>query len=453
VKLQTLLVLCVAALFCAAACARRPQTSAGGDLAFTPSGAAKKAARQMRLRQIQHVVIIVQENRSFDNLFATFPGADGATTGLTHTGEIVPLKKASLEDPDDIAHQWRTFTTEYDGGKMDGFDLIHFGSGNGPPAGLFPYQYVDPAKIQPYWTLAQQYVLADHMFERQSSGSFVGHQDLIAAGTPIGPGASLVNTPNNMPWGCDAPSVTKTSLLTKRSFRPNKGPFPCFDYPTIADELDAKGITWRYYAPRFSFRNGGWLWSAFDAIRAVRYGSDWHANVVTPQTKIFADAAAGKLPNVAWVVPDKHDSDHPGSGSHYGPSWVARVVDAIGESPAWSSTAIVVIWDDWGGFYDHEPPPQLDYQGLGFRVPMLVISPYVPHGYISHTQYEFASVLRFIEDNWGLAQMGRSDARAASIGDVFDLGRPARAFVPIPAEFSRTFFLHQQPSLQPVDTE
>ena len=212
-------------------------------------------------------------------------------------------------------------------------------------------------------------------------------------------------------------------------------------------------MPWRYYTPRFSFKNGGWLWSAFDAIHAVRYGPDWHADVVTPQTKIFTDASAGKLPAVAWVIPDKHDSDHPGSGSRFGPSWVARVVDAIGEGPDWSSTAIVVIWDDWGGFYDHEPPPQLDYQGLGFRVPMLVISPYVPQGYISHTQYEFASILRFIEDNWGLAQMGRSDARAASIGDVFDFSQPPRAFVPIPAEFSRSFFVHQAPSLEPVDTE
>ncbi len=450
VKIPGRHLLCSVALLAGAACGRSPQASS--DFRFTPARTGATAAPRTQ-RRIQHVVIIVQENRSFDNLFATFPGADGATHGRIHTGETVELKKAPLEDRNDITHQWQTFVKEYDGGKMDGFDLIHYGSGGGPPAGLFPYQYVDPANIQPYWTLAQQYVLADHMFERQSSGSFLGHQDLIAAGTPIGPGASLVDTPNNMPWGCDAPSNTKTSLITKNQYLHNQGPFPCLDYGTIADELDAKGLSWRYYTPRFSFKNGGWLWSAFDAIRAVRYGPDWHANVVTPQTKIFTDADAGKLPAVAWVIPDKHDSDHPGSGLHYGPSWVARVVDAIGKGPDWNSTAIVVIWDDWGGFYDHEPPPRLDYQGLGFRVPMLVISPFVPQGYISHTQYEFASILRFIEDNWGLAQMGRSDTRAASIGDVFDFSQQPRAFVPIPAEFSRSFLIHKPPSLEPVDTE
>ena len=191
--------LCYVALITVTACARPPQ--AAGDFRFTPASPSGAAAPGVLRRKIQHVVIIVQENRSFDNLFATFPGADGVTSGLIHTGETVQLKKAPLEDAHDITHQWQTFVKEYDGGKMDGFDLIHFGSGGGPPAGLFPYQYVDPAKIRPYWLLAQQYVLADHMFERQSSGSFLGHQYLIAAGTPIGPGASLVDTPNNMPWG------------------------------------------------------------------------------------------------------------------------------------------------------------------------------------------------------------------------------------------------------------
>jgi phospholipase C len=442
---------CIAVLM-ATGCAANSGVSLSSP-AFTPLSPLNSTHTAPQPPYIKHLVIVIQENRSFDNLFATYPGADGATTGQTHDGQTVPLKKASLKDVVDLDHQWVTFLTEYDGGKMDGFDLIHFHSPGQPPAGLFPYRYVDPSKIQPYWTMAQRYVLADHMFERQSSGSFVGHQELIAAGTPIQPGESLVDEPTNMPWGCDAPPGTKTSMLTSEQYLRNKGPFPCLDYKTLRDSLDAKSVSWKYYAPRFSFQSGGWLWSPFDAIRAVRYGPEWQTNVSSPETNFFADLSANKLAAVTWIVPDKHNSDHPGSGSNHGPSWVAQVVNAIGQSREWKSTAIVVIWDDWGGWYDHVPPPQLDYQGLGFRVPMIVISPYVPRGYISHTEYEFGSIARFIEDNWGLKGLGRSDVRATSIGDVFDFTKPPRAFFPIPAEYSRSYFLRQRPSFQPVDTE
>jgi phospholipase C len=403
---------------------------------------------------IKHVVILVQENRSFNDFFATFPHADGATTGKTHDGKTVKLTVGRLSNKLGFGHDWTTWVTEYDGGKMDGFDLIHLGNGGGPPAGLLPYEYVRPSDIQPYWTMAQQYVLADHMFERQSSGSFVGHQDIIAPGTAVGHDQSIVNYPTQEPWGCDAPKGTKTSLISPSGFLKNKGPFPCLDYPTLRDALDAKSVSWKYYAPRFNYNSGGFLWTAFDAIRAVRYGSEWKTNVVTPQTKVLNDASEGKLAAVTWVIPDKIDSDHPVTGSKRGPAWVASVVNAIGEnSTLWKSTAIIVIWDDWGGFYDNVAPPQLDYQGLGFRVPMLVISPYAKQGYVSHTQYEFASILKFVEDNWGLQRLGNSDRRATSIRDVFDFKKPPRAFTPIPADYPAATFRNESPSYQPVDSE
>jgi phospholipase C len=404
---------------------------------------------------IKHVVIIVQENRSFDNFFARYPGADGAKSGKTHDGKIVPLKEGSLDNKLGFGHAWETFVTEYDRGKMDGFDLIHLGNGGGPPAGDLPYQYVNAKQIAPYWAMAQQYVLADHMFERQSSGSFVGHQDLIGPGTAIAHDESIVNYPTQEPWGCDAPPHTLTSLLSlEHGYMHNKGPFPCFDYPTLRDALDSKSVSWKYYAPSFNYNSGGWLWTAFDAIRAVRYGPEWKTNVVTPQTQVLKDAAAGNLAAVTWVIPDKLDSDHPTTGSKRGPSWVASVVNAIGEnSTLWKSTAIVVIWDDWGGFYDNVAPPQLDYQGLGFRVPMLVISPYAKRGYVSHTPYEFASILKFIEDNWRLQRLGNSDRRATSIGNVFDFKKPPRAFAPIPAQYPASFFRNAAPSYLPVDSD
>ena len=395
---------------------------------------------------------MIQENRSFDNFFATYPGADGTTTGKTHTGQTVQLKEVGLVSTD-VDHRWQAFVTEYRHGQMNGFDLIHLGAlGGEGPAGLYVYQYVKPSDIQPYWTMAQRYVLADHLFETESSGSFVGHQDLIAGSTAINRYRSLVNYPTKTPWGCDAPHDTKTSLLThQRRLLKGVGPFPCLDYPTLRDSLDAGGVSWKYYAPPFT--TIGDIWTAFDAIRAVRYGPEWKANISSPETNVFKDISSGKLPAVSWVIPDFANSDHPGHGVTGGPSWVAQVANAIGKSPMWKSTAIVVVWDDWGGFYDHVAPPQLDSQGLGFRVPMLVISPYAKKGYVSHTHYEFGSILRFVEDNWELPRIGSTDERATSIVDVFDFSQPPRKFWPIPAALPQSYFLRRRPSYLPPDTE
>ncbi|HKU81308.1 MAG TPA: alkaline phosphatase family protein [Candidatus Tumulicola sp.] len=405
-------------------------------------------------QKIQHVVILIQENRSFDNLFATFPGADGATTGTLHDGKTFKLTEAPALAGKELNHMRSGFLTEYDGGKMDGFDQIGFGSsGTGGPAGKYPLRYVNPARIQPYWFFASHYALADHLFQTQGSGSFTAHQDLIAGGTAINATESLIDFPSRGPWGCDAPSGTKTSLLTdKEVYLFNKGPFPCLKYATIADRLDAAGLTWRYYTPPLSPGSSGFLWNAFDAINAVRYGPDW-ANVVSPETTVFKDIAANHLPAVSWVIPTGNNSDH-ASAVDTGPQWIASVVDAIGKSPAWNTTAILVVWDDWGGYFDHVAPPQLDYQGLGFRVPMIVISPYVKKpGYVSHTQYEFGSILRFIEQNWGLKPLGTTDVRATSIGDIFDLQLSPRAFQPAPDAMPPSFFERRASSFDPPDDE
>jgi hypothetical protein len=159
----------------------------------------------------------------------------------------VKLKKYPLKDPVDIHHIWQTFTTEYDDGQMDGFGNIAFT--NGQPAGTWPYQYVDPQQIQPYWTMAKEYTLSDEMFETQSSGSFVAHQDLIAGDTAINPDEVLVNIPTREPWGCDAPKhpvETVTSLLkAPRQFLGGAGPFPCLTYRTLRDTLDEKNVSWK----------------------------------------------------------------------------------------------------------------------------------------------------------------------------------------------------------------
>jgi phospholipase C len=421
----------------------------------------------VRVKQyIRHVVILIQENRSFDNLFATYPGADGTRYGMIKTGSKdvrIALKPVALDGLCDFGHGYANYTTDYDRGAMDGFSL-EGGSKKCPgPAGKKPYQYVRPSQVRPYWAIADRYVLADRVFATQGSGSFTGHQDLIAGGTTIDAmkTQALVDFPTHMPWGCDAPPGTVTSLLiagTPPKYESDAGPFPCLKYRTLRDLLDAKSVTWKYYSPPEPHGTGA-LWDAFDAIKAVREGPQWHTNVTHDPTVIFSDISGGTLPAVSWVVPDDVNSDHPGPASDTGPSWVASVVNAIGDSKYWDSTAVIVVWDDWGGFYDHVKPPFFDrLGGLGFRVPMLIVSPFAregksKRGYISHTQYEFGSILKFVEHIWGLGSLGTTDSRAANIIDCFDFSQPPRTFARIPARYSQEYFAKQPPSYQPVDTE
>jgi phospholipase C len=449
---------------------------------------------------IKHVVIVIQENRSFDNLFATFPEADGTTTGqgepmsgsvastcyedgmpvVTQSNTTVPLTQVSLVgagfpgnfgEGDDLPHVYgwyagTPFLDEYDGGKMDGFDLEGSGpNGNGAPLCTYPYQYVNPNAIKEYWALAKQYVLADQTYQTQGSGSFTAHQDLIAGGTVVNYNStkygsnSVIDNPSYWPWGCDAPSGVVTSLITSDlQYLQFKGPFPCFTYETMRDLLDAQSVSWKYYTVHVKGGNAG-LWSAFDAIKAVRYSKEWTTNVTTTPNAILTDIKAGNLPAVSWLTPDGQNSDHPAEKSgnklvDNGPAWVANVVNTIGESQYWNSTAIVILWDDWGGFYDHESPSFLrdDQGGLGFRVPMIIVSPYVT-AHVEHTQYEFGSILKYIEDNWDLGSLGTTDARATSIGNVFNYNQKPRKFKKIQTTLPLSFFLHQKPSGAPPDTE
>lgn len=414
---------------------------------------------------IQHVVVIIQENRSFDDLFATFPNADGTTQGLMKTAsgdQYVTLQEVNLADTCDYVHSYHSYLKAYDGGKMDGFNL-EGGSGDCVDKSTGPYQYVNPQQIAPYWDMAMQYVLADHMFQTQGSGSFTAHQDLIAGGTILNPAKtkSIVDDPTSMPWGCDARKGTRTSILdfiaSQLKYRAHTGPYPCLTYETMRDLLDAEGISWKYYSPPVEGGSGD-VWNAFDAIKAVRYGPEWGVNVTDSDTQIFTDISDGALPAVSWVIPDGEDSDHPGRKNDDGPSWVASVVNAVGQSSYWSTSAIVIVWDDWGGFYDQVPPPfQDDWGGLGFRVPMIVLSPYALGGgsqnYVSHTQYEFGSILKFIEGTFGLGTLGTTDERANSIADCFDFLQQPRPFTVIPSKLHQSYFIRRGPTHVPVDTE
>ncbi|MEO6990532.1 MAG: alkaline phosphatase family protein, partial [Candidatus Baltobacteraceae bacterium] len=342
------------------------------------SNAARRHAAVERAH-IRHIVIIIQENRSVDNFFNGFPGADTVDVGMTHDGPVA-LHPVDLVRRTDVDHQHRAFLTEYDDGKMDGWDRVETEPQQRDLT--FPYAYVPHQQIEPYWTMAERFTFADRMFQSNTGPSFPAHLYLIAGQSDF-----TANNPNHIEtssfaWGCDSPSNATVSVIGPLGIE-SKGPYPCLDFRTLADELDARDISWKYYAP--SIRSLGNIWSAFDAIRHIRFSSEW-SNVVSPETRVIADANQGALPSVSWVVPTARNSDHsfPRRKSSkdvavtgaFGPEWVASVVNAIGRGPDWNSTAIFVVWDDWGGWYDHVAPPQLDRMGLGFRVPFIVISPY-----------------------------------------------------------------------------
>ena len=364
---------------------------------------------------IRHVVVIVMENRTLDNLFQGFPGADTRSWGLDHNGKHVALVKSPLFLHKDVCHSHKCFVTSFDGGKMDGFDLIN----QGYP--LESYTYTDPVEVKPYWTLAQQYAFADRMFQSNAGNSFPAHQYLIAGQSDLASG-----NPNDDVWGCDSAPGTTVAKINPATGKQVTSGFPCFDYPTIADELNARQISWRYYTPSEIGR-----WSGYDAIRHIRYSAYWSdvttAATYTPQ----ADAQAGNYASVTFIVPSGPDSDHPGSGADRGPAFVASIVNAIGQGPLWKDTAILVTWDDWGGFYDHVAPQALDAYGLGYRVPLIIVSPYAKKGYVSHTHYEFGSILRYIESTFNLAPVGTSDRRAANLNAAFDYSQSPRPFTPV----------------------
>jgi len=408
---------------------------------------------------IQHIVFVIQENRSVDNLFNGFPGADTVRIGHRHDGSTVTLHPVSLDEPTDVDHARDSFLNAYAHGRADGFDLN--GTEPAQKNGDFPYAYVPEAEVDPYWTLARRYTFADRTFESAGAPSFSAHQYLIS-----GQAGRVVSNPSLLEgatyfWGCDSPPGTRVFQIGSDGQADGPKIFPCFTYRTLADSLDAAGRSWRDYGPTPS--DVGNVWSAFDAIRQIRFGGDWGAKIVSPETRFLSDVRAGALADVTWVTPDFRASDHPqyglkqhrvaGGQRDLGPEWVANVVNAVGRSRYWSTTAIVVVWDDWGGWYDHVPPPQLDALGLGFRVPMIVIGPYAKHGYVSHVRHEFGSLLKFAEEVFALPSLGTTDVRADDLADCFDFRQRRRPLVEIPTKLGPEDFLGLRPSEVPPDDD
>ncbi|HZU22626.1 MAG TPA: alkaline phosphatase family protein [Terriglobales bacterium] len=368
-------------------------------------------------QRIQHVVFIVKENRSYDTYFGTFPGADGATTGKLSTGASVKLGHTPDRMPHDIGHDWEDAKMAINGGRMDQFDLVSQGNIRGD---LLPYTQMGEADIPNYFAYARKYVLADRMFSDIVGPSFPNHLVTVAADN-----GGAVSNPNKVQgyrWGCDSDDGAVVEVADpsgKISLQP-----PCFDMETLADSVAKNGRTWRYYAPE----DGSWghHWLALDAIKHIRFSDLWSTNI-SPDSQFVADARAGKLPAVSWLVTG-HASEHPPDSTCEGENWTVQQINAVMEGPQWNSTVIFLTWDDFGGFYDHvAPPPGKDSFHMGPRVPLLIISPFSKQGYVSHTTYTFASLLAFVEHQFHIPPLTQYDKEANDTSDSFDFDKPPSA--------------------------
>jgi phospholipase C len=409
---------------------------------------------------IEHVVFIVKENRTFNNYFATYPGAEGATSGGTLEcstdgcvdGPFVELRVAEDVQEHDLTHCFRCGLTAINGGKMNGFNHM-----NGPVgldqerqvlhgSDLSGYVYFDRESIPNYWAYADRFVLADRFFTPMYGPTLPAHLYAVAASSnDIVDNKLNAEFPGNY---CDDASEFSSKFehdLSKREVREildiemnitvggenwyRLGEFweeirLCFDMEVLPDQLDEAGVSWKYYATENAWMN------VLQMIRHIRYGPGWR-NVVDPEMFV-GDVRRGELPQVSWLIPPEPYNEHPGGGKSVcaGENWTVQHVNALMKSEYWESTAIVIVWDDFGGFYDPVAPPVVDYMGLGPRTPALIISPYTRQGdnpeggYVDHTTYEFSSVLAFIEGLFGLEPMTDRDAEAEPLSGAFDLENP-----------------------------
>ncbi|MEX0984170.1 MAG: alkaline phosphatase family protein [Actinomycetota bacterium] len=374
---------------------------------------------------IEHVVYLIKENRTYDHMFGRFPGGNGVTTGMD-LGEEVPLTRALDRIPSDIPHGYLSAVQAYRGGAMDGFGLVTRAFEAAPELAYTQYH---PDQIPNYWHWAERNVLFDNVFASAMGPSFPNHLYTIAAqsgGARDNPRRAgiISNT-----FGCDAPETQLVEVYDAEG-QVVKVP-PCFDFRTEGDLLSEAGIPWAYYAATEEQR--GYIWSAYAAIRRYREDPDRWSRFIRPVDQVVGDIEDGTLPPVTWITPRFELSEHPEFSMCHGENWTTEVVNAIMASPMWRTTAIFITWDDYGGFYDHVPPPQVDRLGFGIRVPMLLLSPYAKDGHVSSELGELSSVLRFIEDNWRLRPyLTDRDRDATPLLSAFDFDQEPRRPDPLP---------------------
>jgi phospholipase C len=400
-----------------------PQATAPSPVVTSPSAAVVVDADAFSTRwPIKHVVFLIKENRTFDHLFGTFPEARGVTFGWDH-GVRRPLTRGTDQATrEDIPHCYHCALAAWNQGKMDGFNQSE-------PADRWAYTQLHRDQLPNYWRWASNNVLFDNFFASAQGPSFPNHLYSIAAQS-----GGAHDNPRRRPglgsmtFGCDAPKEQKVEVVDSEGIV--KKVAPCFDFLTEGDLLNRAKIPWSYYAAQEDQK--GYIWSAYSAIRRYRENPDQWRQHIFPVDRVVQDIRENKLPPVTWITPRFELSEHPEYNFCHGENWSTRVIDAIMRSDMWKDTAIFLTWDDYGGFYDHVPPPQVDDFGFGIRVPMILLSPYAVEGKVSHELGEFSSVLRFIEDNWGLSKLTQRDRRATPLLSAFDFDQEPRAAEPLP---------------------
>lgn len=365
------------------------------------------------INKINHVIWIIQENRSFDNYFGTYPGANGFPPGTCSPilpGSpicVKPFHMPAGQPTLDLNHDWDTMHAAYDAGRMDGFV---WAEGTNLTMG-----YYDERDIPNYWNYARHYTLCDRFFSSQMGYSLPNHTYTVAAQS----GGLIVNVANLKELrevmddddGFSFASIAKLMSESKVSWKYYVESQPTPDVPM---RLSETGVRLAFPSPK-EFT----LWNPLPGFKAIRDDPAQMAHLVDLK-EYFGDLQNGTLPSVAWIIPDYQDSEHPIASPSDGMWYVTKLVNALMTSPYWKDSAIFLTWDDYGGFYDHEAPPEIDAYGLGPRVPMLVISPYARANYVSHYTYEFCSVLKFVEERWKLHHLTARDHWANDMRECFD---------------------------------
>ena len=407
-----------------------------------------RAATRRGIHKIRHVVIVMQENRSFDSYFGTYPGADGIP-GLAGNPGTIPCNpdprthecvKPYHDTSDRNAggpHDTINAVRDIHGGKMDGFQsearkgrFLACHATDNPGCSLTPAKpdvmgYHDSREIPNYWDYARNFVLQDHMFEADNSWSLPAHLSLVS-------GWTARCSQHGAPLSCK-------SALTAPFGATGHGRKVDYPWTDLTWLLHRAHVSWRYYIARGSqpdCSNSAMfcgespqsastpsIWNPLPRFDTVQL--DHQLGNIQPISKFYRAARTGTLPAVTWITPSQATSEHPPSLVTAGQTYVTRVINAIMRSSDWSSTAIFLAWDDWGGFYDHVKPPRVDGQGYGIRVPALVISPYARRGYIDHQVLSSDAYLKFIEDDFLQRKRidPRTDGRPDSRPDVRENAR------------------------------
>jgi phospholipase C len=382
---------------------------------LSPVYAASNSSSHQPTTPIQHLVVVMQENHTFDNYFGTYPGANGIPAGTEMpvdpnnpaAGYVTPWHIGNTTITD-LSHSTSTFNDQYNNGKMDGF-ISALNSRN--QDGKLAMGYYDGRDIPYYWNLADNYVLFDQLFSSAKDGSFSNHMYWVAAVSP------------------SAPKGVKLSDVLANT-------------PTIFDSLQAAGVSWKFYVqnydPTITYRdvyNKGNRESQVIWVPLLNFDrfidNPNLSSHIVDLSQYYVDLRNGTLPSVSYIVPSGA-SEHPPSSLMSGQRFIKSILQELERSTAWNSSAFLLLYDDWGGWYDHVTPPQVDLFGYGMRVPGILVSPYAKTGYIDHTVLDFTSVLKFIEQNWNIAPLAQRDANSNNFLTAFDFNNTARLPIFLP---------------------